>query len=89
MPSGIVAELSPSKGYGFVLDSESGTFVRFDIQVLSEEIMLQDKVSFSVVELYPGRVAVNIRKQSQNNKLEFDHDADGRQNRTGSVGDGT
>lgn len=89
MPTGIVAELSPSKGYGFVLDSESGTFVRFDIQVLPKEIMLHDKVSFSIVELYPGRVAVNIRRQSQSNNLEFDHDTDGRQYRAGSVGDGT
>jgi cold shock CspA family protein len=89
MPSGIVAELSPSKGYGFVLDSESGSYIRFDIQALAEEVMLLDKVNYSIVELYPGRVAVNIRRQYQINNLEFDHDTDGRQYRSGSVGDGT
>lgn len=89
MPTGIVAELSPSKGYGFVLDSESGSYIRFDIQALTEEVILLDKVNYNIVELYPGRVAVNIRKQYQNNNLEFDHDTDGRQYRSGSVGDGT
>ena len=89
MPSGIVAELSLSKGYGFILDSDSGTYIRFDIQTLLDEVFLHDMVNYNIVELYPGKMAVNVRKDTQKSSLELDHDADSRQHRSGGIGDGT
>lgn len=87
MPEGIIAELSAVKGYGFVLDTESGLLIRFDVQGLLDEVMMHDKVFFSVVDLYPGRIAINIRKIIAHGNLELDHDADSRQHRATGIGD--
>ncbi len=77
MPSGIVAEISPAKGYGFVEDSESSAYIRFDLQSVIEEVNVQDYVSYTVVELYPGRMAVNLKKIPAQSASELNHNSDG------------
>ncbi|MBK9290396.1 MAG: hypothetical protein IPM52_01985 [Bacteroidetes bacterium] len=89
MATGVVTEFTPSKGYGFVRDGESGMYIRFDMQSLLEEISLHDRVSYTIVELYPGRVAVNIVKMKDAHLSELDHNTNGRQYSSGGVGDGT
>jgi cold shock CspA family protein len=88
MPQGIIEEISPAKGYGFIVDSESKVFIRFDVHGLSEELAIHDHVSYTLVELYPGRMAVNLKKINVICRSELYHNSDGRQNSTSSIGNG-
>lgn len=89
MPSGIITEISPAKGYGFIEDGESRAYIRFDLQSVIEEVGLRDYVSYTVVELYPGRMAVNLKKIPAQSGSELNHYTDGRQHSSRGVGNGT
>jgi len=61
MLKGIIIELSHKKGYGFVKEAESGKLLRFDLQDLQEDLQLFQWIEFNVVDLDPGKQAINIR----------------------------
>ena len=62
MRIGTIIELHNQKGYGFVKEQNTGFVYRFNVTDLYDQISIYDSVEFSVIELDPGRLAVNLRK---------------------------
>jgi len=69
MRIGTIMELHNQKGYGFVKEQNTGYFYRFNVTDLHDQISIYDSVEFSVIELDPGRVAVNLRKVKSHKQL--------------------
>lgn len=65
MPKGIVIEINRDKGYGFIKENENGFFIRFNTSDLSAKLIPQDEVVYSILDLDPGKIAVNIRPANE------------------------
>ncbi len=65
MRKGIIAEINHRQGYGFIIEQEQGYHIRFNTQDLAENYALKDEVVFSILDLDPGRIAVNISRPSE------------------------
>lgn len=58
---GIVVEINKRMGYGFVRELDSGQHFRFDIEETNDHLIPETKVVFRVIDLDPGKMAVNIQ----------------------------
>ncbi len=69
MKKGKVIEIHPDRGYGFVKEHVTGLFFRFNTTDLFDQINENETVVFSLIELDPGRIAINLRRTNadQNN----------------------
>ncbi len=62
MRKGLIVEIYPQKGYGFVKEKLSGAIFRFNTAELADQLQVHEQVVFNLLELDPGKMAVNIRK---------------------------
>jgi CspA family cold shock protein len=69
MRIGTIKELHNQKGYGFVKEQNTGYLYRFNVTDLHDQISINDSVEFNLIELDPGRVAVNLRKVKSHKQL--------------------
>jgi CspA family cold shock protein len=61
MKTGTVKFFNNSKGFGFIVDDESGKEVFVHVSGLKQDIKEGDKVSFEVEDGKKGPNAVNVR----------------------------
>ncbi|HPE43384.1 MAG TPA: hypothetical protein PKV88_04825 [Bacteroidales bacterium] len=64
MRKGLIVELHPQRGYGFVKEQLSGAMFRFNTAELADQLQVHEQVVFNLLELDPGNMAVNIRKSN-------------------------
>ncbi|MDD4373131.1 MAG: hypothetical protein PHG67_04370 [Bacteroidales bacterium] len=69
MHKGLIIEIHLNKGYGFVKELMSGTIFRFNTAELTDPYRIHDQVFFNLIELEPGKLAVNLRKLSVVNQI--------------------
>lgn len=62
MATGTVKFFNESKGYGFIVDDESGKEVFVHASGLSESVRENDKVSYDETEGRKGINAINVKK---------------------------
>lgn len=62
MATGTVKFFNESKGFGFIIDDESGKEVFVHASGLSENVRENDKVSYDETEGRKGINAVNVKK---------------------------
>lgn len=62
MKSGIVKFYNESKGFGFIIDDETGSDVFVHATGLKDSIKQDDKVCFEIKESKKGNNAVDVRK---------------------------
>lgn len=62
MATGTVKFFNESKGFGFIVDDESGKEVFVHASGLSENVRENDKVTYDETEGRKGVNAVNVRK---------------------------
>lgn len=58
---GIIVEINKRMGYGFVKELDSDQYFRFDIEDTHDHLFPETKVVFRVIDLDPGKIAVNIQ----------------------------
>ncbi|MEI6348137.1 MAG: cold shock domain-containing protein [Bacteroidota bacterium] len=64
MAEGTVKFFNDSKGYGFILDSESNSEIFVHVTGLIDKPENNDKVSYEIVEDKRGKKAINVKKIS-------------------------
>jgi CspA family cold shock protein len=64
MAEGTVKFFNDSKGYGFILDSESNSEIFVHVTGLIDKPENNDKVTFEIVEDKRGKKAINVKKIS-------------------------
>ncbi|MBG0783347.1 MAG: hypothetical protein H0S84_13860 [Bacteroidales bacterium] len=62
MRKGKVIEIHPERGYGFVKEHTTGLYFRFNTSDLFDQITENEFVTFSLIELDPGKLAINLRR---------------------------
>jgi cold shock CspA family protein len=62
MRKGKVIEIHPERGYGFVKEQTTGLFFHFNTSDLFDHIAENEIVVFSLIELDPGKLAINLRR---------------------------
>lgn len=62
MPIGLIKFFNLKSGFGFIKDIESDEEYYFNKKSVTEEIKVDDKVSFDVKEVKRGKEATNINK---------------------------
>ena len=62
MRKGKVIEIHPERGYGFVKEQTTGSYFRFNTSDLFDQIAENEIVVFSLIELNPGKLAINLRR---------------------------
>lgn len=61
MAVGFIKEISSSKGYGFITDESTGMLVRFNVSEITEDLDIEEKICFIVIDLDPGKMAINLK----------------------------
>ena len=61
MPTGVVKFFNPTKGFGFIKDSQNGQEVFVHVSGLVDEIQEADEVTYEVSEGKKGKTAVQVR----------------------------
>ncbi|MDA3942336.1 MAG: hypothetical protein PF694_02210 [Bacteroidetes bacterium] len=65
MKKGKIIEIYTHKGYGFVKEIASGIVLPFNTADLYEPISQNEDVVFNMVDLDPGKLAINLKKIQQ------------------------
>jgi cold shock CspA family protein len=60
MATGIITEFNAEKGFGFVREDQTGRMIRFNTDEIPAEISSNARVRFTVIDLDPGSLAVNL-----------------------------
>ena len=66
MRQGIIVEINHEQGYGFIKEMDQGFYIRFNTADLAENLSQHASVVFSILDLDPGRMAVNICPLNKN-----------------------
>ncbi|HOW30396.1 MAG TPA: cold shock domain-containing protein [Bacteroidales bacterium] len=61
MSTGKVKFFNQQKGFGFIVDDETGTEVFVHVTGVTDRINDNDKVSFDIVEDRRGKKAINVK----------------------------
>jgi cold shock CspA family protein len=60
MATGTITELNAEKGFGFVKEDQTGRMIRFNTEEIPTGISSNARVKFSIIDLDPGSLAVNL-----------------------------
>ena len=61
MPTGVVKFFNPTKGFGFIKDSQNGQELFVHVSGLVDDIQEADTVSYEVIDGKKGKTALHVK----------------------------